>query len=165
MAPRVPLSGPDDWDDDTAALLEKVARHNDGKVLNVLSTVARHPVLLQKWMPFGNHILGTNTLPKRERELATLRVGLLAGSVYEWVQHVSIARAVGCTDEEIERVVAGPDAPGWGPADRALLRATDELMAGGPASLYLREISRARLLTDDREHRHVVHLRVIQAIK
>jgi RNA polymerase primary sigma factor len=29
--------------------------------------------------------------------------------------------------------------------------ATDELMAGGPASLYLREISRARLLTADEE--------------
>jgi alkylhydroperoxidase family enzyme len=80
-------------------------------------------------MPFGNHVLGSNTLPKRARELATLRVGLLAGSAYEWVQHVSIARAVGCTDEEIERVVEGPDAEGWDAADRAVLRATDELMA------------------------------------
>ena len=126
--PRVHPTTPEDWDDDTRALLERVSRHNDGKVLNVLSTVARHPVLLQRWMPFGNHVLGTNTLPKRERELVTLRTGLLAGSAYEWVQHVSIARAVGCTDEEIERVVAGADAPGWIPADRALLQATDELM-------------------------------------
>lgn len=126
--PRVLPTTPDDWDEETAALMAKVSRHNDGKVLNVLSTVARHPVLLHRWMPFGNHILGTNTLPKRARELATLRVGLLAGSAYEWVQHVSIARAVGCTDEEIERVVEGPDASGWAPADRALLQATDELM-------------------------------------
>jgi alkylhydroperoxidase family enzyme len=132
--PRVSTTTPDDWDEDTAALLAKVSRHNDGKVLNVLSTVARHPDLLKRWMPFGNHILGTNTLPKRARELATLRVGLLAGSVYEWVQHVSIARAVGCTDDEIERVVAGPDASGWAPADQALLQAADELMAGDTVS-------------------------------
>lgn len=127
--PRVPPTTPDDWDDETRALLERISRHNDGKVLNVLSTVARHPELLKHWMPFGNHVLGANTLPKRARELVTLRTGLLAGSAYEWVQHVSIARAVGCTDEEIERVVAGPDAPGWAPDDRALLQATDELMA------------------------------------
>jgi len=92
--PRVPPTTPADWDDETRALLERIARHNDGKVLNVLSTVARHPELLKHWMPFGNHVLGANTLPKRARELVTLRTGLLAGSAYEWVQHVSIARAV-----------------------------------------------------------------------
>jgi 4-carboxymuconolactone decarboxylase len=30
-------------------------------------------------------------------------------------------------DEEIERVKAGPDSPGWAPFDEALLRAADEL--------------------------------------
>jgi RNA polymerase primary sigma factor len=37
------------------------------------------------------------------------------------------------------------------PAPRDDEAATDELMAGGPASLYLREISRARLLTAEEE--------------
>jgi RNA polymerase primary sigma factor len=43
----------------------------------------------------------------------------------------------------------GPDA--FTPSARDEEAATDELMAGGPASLYLREISRARLLTAEEE--------------
>jgi alkylhydroperoxidase family enzyme len=40
---------------------------------------------------------------------------------------VRIARAAGVTDEEVSRVQAGPDAPGWSPVDTLLLRAADEL--------------------------------------
>jgi RNA polymerase primary sigma factor len=43
----------------------------------------------------------------------------------------------------------GPDA--FHPSPRDEEAATDELMAGGPASLYLREISRNRLLTAEEE--------------
>jgi RNA polymerase primary sigma factor len=43
----------------------------------------------------------------------------------------------------------GPDA--FTPSARDEEAATDELMAGGPASLYLREISRARLLNAEEE--------------
>jgi RNA polymerase primary sigma factor len=43
----------------------------------------------------------------------------------------------------------GPTA--FNPSPRDEEAATDELMAGGPASLYLREISRARLLTAEEE--------------
>lgn len=44
------------------------------------------------------------------------------------------------------------DGPGaFLPSQRDEEAATDELMAGGPASLYLREISRARLLTAEEE--------------
>ena len=33
------------------------------------------------------------------------------------------------TEDEIERIKAGPDAAGWSDIDRAMLRATDELTA------------------------------------
>ena len=38
-----------------------------------------------------------------------------------------IARASGVTDEEIERVMEGPEAEGWARFDAALVRAADEL--------------------------------------
>ena len=38
-----------------------------------------------------------------------------------------IAEALGIERETIMRVAEGPDAPGWSPADAALLRAADEL--------------------------------------
>ncbi|HWL44923.1 MAG TPA: carboxymuconolactone decarboxylase family protein [Ilumatobacter sp.] len=127
--PRVPPAEPEEWDDDTRRLLTGFAEHNDGVVMNVLSTLAHHPKLLKRWTVFGNHVMGASTLPARERELAILRTGLLARSAYEWAQHVAIARRAGCSDQEIARVVDGPDADGWSDDDRALLRATDELMA------------------------------------
>ncbi|MEP0644925.1 MAG: carboxymuconolactone decarboxylase family protein, partial [Parasphingorhabdus sp.] len=40
----------------------------------------------------------------------------------------------GLTDEEIERIKAGPDAAGWTPLEQAMLQATDELTAGGHVS-------------------------------
>ncbi len=42
---------------------------------------------------------------------------------------MEIARGSGLSDEEIERVARGADAPGWSERDRALLRAADELHA------------------------------------
>jgi 4-carboxymuconolactone decarboxylase len=77
-------------------------------------------------MPFGGKLL-SGKLPPRERELLILRTGWRCQSVYEWGQHVIIGRAAGVTDDEIERLKAGPDAPGWDPFDAALVRAADEL--------------------------------------
>ena len=120
--PRVP---PLDDDEMPADVRE---RFGDGPMLNIFRTLAHHPDLFKRWMVFGGHVLGQSTLPPRERELAILRVGHLCRSGYEWTQHVRIALDAGLTEEEIRRVRVGPDAPEWSDAERALLRATDELV-------------------------------------
>jgi alkylhydroperoxidase family enzyme len=106
---------------------ELSARFGSGPILNIFRTLANHPALAKRWLVFGNHILAKNTLPAREREILILRIGWLCRSGYEWGQHVVIGKASGLSDEEITRISQGPDAPGWSAADRALLRATDEL--------------------------------------
>lgn len=93
---------------------------------NIFATFVRHPGLFRKWMPFGGKLLA-GKVPARERELLILRTGWRCQAEYEWGQHVIIGRAAGLTDEEIERLKTGPDAPGWDPFDAALVRATDEL--------------------------------------
>jgi alkylhydroperoxidase family enzyme len=123
--PRLEPLAEDYWDDDTREMLERLKV--DGRVFNIFSTLAAHPKLLKKWLVFGNHILNKSTLPPRERELLILRVGWLCRAEYEWGQHVVIGKKAGLTDDEIERVKEGPDAPGWGEFDAALLRAVDEL--------------------------------------
>ena len=124
--PRLaPLSEPE-WDDEVRAILGPMAGPG-GRPLNIFATLAHHPKLLKRWLVFGGHVLAKSTLPPRERELAILRVGWLCRAEYEFGQHVVIARGVGVTDEEIDRVTAGPDAPGWDAGDAALLRAVDEL--------------------------------------
>ncbi|MCY4659869.1 MAG: carboxymuconolactone decarboxylase family protein [Acidobacteria bacterium] len=95
--------------------------------INIIRTLANHPALAEAWLGFARYVLGDNTLPPRDRELLILRIGYLRGSEYEWGQHTRIARSVGVTDEEILRVIDGPDAAGWSTFDSALLRAVDEL--------------------------------------
>lgn len=98
-----------------------------GRLLNIYTTLARHPQLMKRWLVFGSYILGSSTLSPRIRELVILRTGYRCRSEYEWGQHARIARMVGITDEEIARIVRGPDAPGWDATDALLLRAADEL--------------------------------------
>ncbi len=102
-------------------------RFGKGPILNIFRTLANHPALMKRWLVFGNHVLAKSTLPARERELVILRIGWLCQAGYEWGQHTVIGKASGLTDEEIARIAKGPDANGWSAADRALLRATDEL--------------------------------------
>jgi alkylhydroperoxidase family enzyme len=123
--PRLEPLAEEKWDDETRETLERLKV--DGRVFNIFRTLANHPKLLKKWLVFGNHILNKSTLPPRERELLILRIGWLCRAEYEWGQHVVIGKKAGLTDDEIERVKEGPDAPGWNEFDAALLRAVDEL--------------------------------------
>ena len=128
----VPLSEPriprveQPWTDAERAILEPRAR-DDGSVLGVWSTCAKSPELCEAWLTFTDYILRDSTLPLRDRELLILRIGWLNGGAYEWSAHVGVARRAGVSDEELRRIVDGPDAAGWNDWDAALLRAADEL--------------------------------------
>lgn len=106
---------------------EIVNRAGGGRLLNIFLTLGRHPKLLKRWTVFASYVLNKSTLPNRERELAILRTGHLCRSGYEWTQHERIGKKIGFTDEEIDRIKVGPEAPGWSHVECAILRATDEL--------------------------------------
>lgn len=99
------------------------------KGLNLLGLLAHHPELTRAYHTFNGHVLFGTTLTPRQRELLVLRVGVVRGSEYEHAQHVILGFEVGLTGEEIDRIAEGPDAPGWSPLERALLRSVDELVA------------------------------------
>lgn len=127
--PRLTPLTDDEMDADTRVLLGAGASGaGRGRVLNIFRTLARHPKLLKRWLVFGNHVLAKSSLGARERELAILRVGWICRAEYEWGQHVVIARASGLTEDEIRRIGAGPEAPGWSDLDRWILRGADELV-------------------------------------
>jgi len=83
--------------------------------------------LLKNWFPFFSYILNKSRLPKREMEIAILRIGWLCQSEYEWAQHTISAKNIGLTEEEIKKITKGPDAEGWSAFERTLIRAVDEL--------------------------------------
>lgn len=109
----------------TAAVLDSVRQ--DGEVYNLFTTLAQHPQLMEKWLPFASQVLLASTLPVRDREIVVLRMGWLSQAEYEWGHHVAIGKQVGLTDEDIKRITQGPEAADLAPFDATLLRAVDEL--------------------------------------
>jgi len=58
-----------------------------------------------------------------------LRQAWVTGSPYEWGEHVDISKRLGLSGEDIERITAGADAPGWSRHEAAMLRGVDELLS------------------------------------
>jgi 4-carboxymuconolactone decarboxylase len=96
---------------------------------NIFRTMARHPGLMRRWLPFGGKLLMGGRLPARDRELLILRTAWNCDSAYEWGQHVRIGHDAGLSDEEIGRIAADPSEASWAPEDAALLRAADQLVS------------------------------------
>lgn len=113
------------WSDEVRGLLDPGGAGRP--VLNLYATLARHPVFFRPRAVQSAYIRTGATLSDRAREILILRIGWLCGSEYEWSQHVRAARRIGMNDDEIRRIAAGADAPGWDPFEAAHVRAADEL--------------------------------------
>jgi len=92
-----------------------------------LEILIRHAKLYNTHLEVSKIFLSAGELNVRERELAILRIGWLSQAPFEWGAHVVIGKRNGVTSEEVERVIAGSDAPGWSELDRAIVRAMEEL--------------------------------------
>ena len=98
------------------------------KIPDYMRTMVKHPALFRAQMELGT-VLFKGLISSRERELAVLRIGWLAGAPYEWGEHVKISQRYGVTLEEIARVQQGSTAPGWSEHEAAILRGVEELMS------------------------------------
>jgi 4-carboxymuconolactone decarboxylase len=129
-APRIPPQPPQEWADDLQGMLNAdLGDQPRLGELNIFTTLARHPELFKAWMQFASYLLISGKLPFADRELVILRTGYNCRAPYEWGQHVRIAVSGGIEREIVDRVAAGPDAPGWDDRQTLLLRAADELHA------------------------------------
>ena len=75
-------------------------------------------------------LLENNAFDTRLRELMIMRIGWVTGSAYEWTQHWRVATTAGIPSEDILAVRDWRASDRLGPADRAILAATDECLAG-----------------------------------
>jgi alkylhydroperoxidase family enzyme len=122
MSPRIPPVHDEEMSAAQKELLGPFRR--DGRVDNVFRTLAQHPDLMRRWLPFATHVLSKSTLNPREREILILRIGYLCAAEYEWAQHVRLGKHRGLSDAEIAAIMAGN---GISAKEDLLLRAADEL--------------------------------------
>lgn len=73
-------------------------------------------------------------LDSRLRELVIMRIGWATGSVYEWTQHWRVARMMEISEKDLLGVRDWRNHAAYGPAERAVLAATDETLDGGTIS-------------------------------
>lgn len=116
------LIAPDDADRPAADVATDVRN-----LPEIVRTMLHHGDLFAVQTDIGIQLLARGALTPRDRELAVLRIGWLCQAPYEWGEHVMVAKKVGISSAEIERITQGSDAAGWTGHERAILRATEEL--------------------------------------
>lgn len=96
--------------------------------------VANNPGVAR--VAFGQlmQLLESNKFETRLRELMIMRIGWVTGSAYEWTQHWRVATTAGIPPEDILAVRDWRASDRLTAADRAILAATDECLAGGSIS-------------------------------
>ena len=128
--PRLSPLRPEQWNEEQRELLKPVI---EGKglargVLNVFSTLVRHPKLYKRWSVFATHVLFKSSVSPRHRELLILRTAHNCGSAYEWGQHESFAReTTDLSDTELASIKEDNVGSHWHEHDSLLLNMTDEL--------------------------------------
>jgi alkylhydroperoxidase family enzyme len=92
--------------------------------------VANNPGVAR--VAFGQlmQLLENNKFDTRLRELMIMRIGWVTGSVYEWTQHWRVAATAGIPPEDILAVRDWQKSERLTAADRAILAATDQCLAG-----------------------------------
>ncbi len=95
--------------------------------LNIFRMIAQAPANLKPFVDYGTSLLFQTEFDGRKREIAVLRVAHVTRSRYEWHQHVTIARRVGVTDEEIAKIAVDGPARGLDDEGNLLCRVADEI--------------------------------------
>jgi alkylhydroperoxidase family enzyme len=111
------------------ALTRVVGLATGGRPPNVFTTLARHRRLFRRWLRFAGALMPGGLLPRADSELVILRVSDNCRCEYERLHHERLGRIAGLSAEEVLRVREGPNADGWSPRRRLMLRAVDELHA------------------------------------
>lgn len=99
--------------------------------LNVFRTWLHHPGIAKGINDLLGRLLFRGVLDARLRELIIMRLGWSTGSDYEWTQHWGIATGLGIKADDLVAVRDWEHADEFGPAERAVLAATDETVRDG----------------------------------
>ena len=113
MQPKIPLPTDDQLPADIRETLGNLPP------VNIFRMLGNAPASFHGFLQLAGSILMQSEFDARKREIAILRVAHVTRSSYEWTQHVRLARQIGVTQEEIDRI--GVDGPVQGLDEEGLL--------------------------------------------
>jgi alkylhydroperoxidase family enzyme len=102
--------------------------------LAIFQVLLNHPRLACGLNDLLATMLWRGTLDPRLRELVIMRIGWLTASDYEWTQHWRVAQGLGVSAEDLLGVRDWRAHQTFGPAERAVLAATDDVVRDGAVS-------------------------------
>jgi alkylhydroperoxidase family enzyme len=102
--------------------------------LSIFQALLHHPPLARVFNDLLASMLWHGVLDRRLRELVIMRIGWLTGCDYEWTQHWRVASGLGVAAEDLLGVRDWQGYNGFGPAERAVLAATDDVVGDGAVS-------------------------------
>ena len=125
--PKLPL-------DEAKAAADEAAVPDYMAELNIFQVLLHHPSLARVINDLLATMLWHGDLDPRLRELVIMRIGWLTACDYEWTQHWRVASRLGVTPEDLLGVRDWRHHDGFGPAERAVLAAADDVVRDGAVS-------------------------------
>jgi 4-carboxymuconolactone decarboxylase len=95
--------------------------------LNVARMIGNSEAAAKPFAKMANALVMKTKLDPKLREIAILRTAKVSRSVYEWTQHVPMAKHVGVTDAQIAAMDNWQEASCFNELERTVLRFTDEV--------------------------------------
>jgi len=125
--PRVTPLPEQEWNDGVRDILNRTIKEGPGgKAENIYATLARAPVLLRRMLPFAG-TLNAGEINPVDRELLILRTAWNCSCEYEWGHHTLIAKHLGVSQRDVDRIAAYPLDRNWEHHQAMLLDAADDL--------------------------------------
>jgi alkylhydroperoxidase family enzyme len=125
--PKLPL-------DEAKAAADEAAVPDYMAELSIFQVLLNHPALARAVNDLLATMLWHGTLDPRLRELVIMRVGWLTACNYEWTRHWRVASGLGVTADDLLGVRNWQEYDGFGPTERAVLAATDDVVRNGAVS-------------------------------
>ncbi|WP_343573494.1 carboxymuconolactone decarboxylase family protein [Mycobacterium sp.] len=125
--PRLPL-------DEARAAADEAGVPDYMAELAIFQVLLNHPKLASGLNDLLARMLWQGRLDLRLRELAIMRIGWLTGCEYEWAQHWRVAQGLGISADDLLGVRDWRSCEGFGPSERAVLAATDDVVHDGVVS-------------------------------
>lgn len=128
--PRVPLLAVEE----AKAAADEAGVPNYMAELALFQVMLNHPQLARVLNDLLALMLWHGCLDTRLRELAIMRIGWLTASDYEWTQHWRVATRLGVSEDDLVGVRDWQVHNAFGPAERAVLAAADDVVRDGAVS-------------------------------